>query len=239
MKRKEKEKQGSPAWMVIYTDMMTLLLVFFVILLSMAIFDKIKIEKAAGSIKASLGVLRQGSKVKIKKETIISEDEIVEEIQSTEKRISGLINYIESVELKNFISIVKTDRGISVRILDSVLFRSGYAELMNSAVPILEKIASVGKNSPYDILVEGHTDDVPIHLARFPSNWELSTSRAVSVVKFMIRVGVKPEKLSAVGYSKYHPIVPNITPGNRAVNRRVEINFIDPMFSLSGKNIFK
>ena len=239
MKRKKKENQGALAWMVTYSDMLTLLLVFFVILLSMAIFDKIKIEKAAGSIKASLGVLRQGSKVKIKKETIISEDEIVEEIQSTDKRISGLINYIESVELKNFISIVKTDRGISVRILDSVLFRSGYAELMNSAVPILEKIASVGKNSPYDILVEGHTDDVPIHSARFPSNWELSTSRAVSVVKFMIRVGVKPEKLSAVGYSKYHPIVPNITPGNRAVNRRVEINFIDPMFSVSGKNIFK
>ena len=239
MKRKKKENQGALAWMVTYSDMLTLLLVFFVILLSMAIFDKVKIEKAAGSIKASLGVLKQGSKVKIKKETIISEDEIVEEIQSTDKRISGLINYIESVELKNFISIVKTDRGISVRILDSVLFRSGYAELMNSAVPILEKIASVGKNSPYDILVEGHTDDVPIHSARFPSNWELSTSRAVSVVKFMIRVGVKPEKLSAVGYSKYHPIVPNITPGNRAVNRRVEINFIDPMFSVSGKNIFK
>ena len=100
--------------------------------------------------------------------------------------------------------------------MDSVLYGSGDATLKASAYAVLDKIAAIAREAPYNVIVEGHTDDLPMRPnARFQSNWELSAARAASVVKYFI---------------ENHPLVPNINEGNRARNRRVEINFISPEF---------
>ncbi|KAA0258419.1 flagellar motor protein MotB [Deferribacter autotrophicus] len=239
-KKCEECKAGAPEWMVTFSDMTTLLLTFFVLLLSMASLDQRKIKEALGSLQGALGVLEAGRKSEIGKEEILSRMDFVQQIKKTEQQmLAGLRNYVEQANLSSQISVVKTDKGISVRIMDSVLFEPGSADILPSAIPILEKLAAVMRDTPYNILVEGHTDDIPIHTPKFPSNWELSTARAVAIVKFFIRKGVKPEKLSAAGYAQYHPIVPNITPENRAKNRRVEINFVSPELAESSKNIFE
>lgn len=233
-------KEGAPAWMVTFSDMTTLLLTFFVLLLSMASLDQRKIKEALGSLQGALGVLESGQKSEIGKEEILSRMDFVTKTKQTESRLlSGIRNYIEQANLSSSVSVVKTEKGISVRILDSVLFGSADAELQDAAKPILDKLAGVIKDSPYNIMVEGHTDDIPISTTRFPSNWELSTARAVSVVKYFISVGVKPDTLSAAGYAQFHPVVPNITPENRAKNRRVEINFVSSELAESNKNIFE
>ena len=230
-KKIEDEVKKMPPWMTTFLDTMMLLLTFFVLLMSMVTFEKIKLEQAAGSLKESFGVLRKGAKTEIEKEAVFKETQIVEEVQSTRKLMSGLVNYIESVNLDNFISVIETDTGVSIRIVDSVLYGSGDATLKASAYAVLDKIAAIAREAPYNVIVEGHTDDLPMRPnARFQSNWELSTARAASVVKYFIEKGVYPKKLAASGFAEYHPLVPNINEGNRARNRRVEINFISPEF---------
>jgi chemotaxis protein MotB len=232
-------KAGAPEWMVTFSDMTTLLLTFFVLLLSMASLDQRKIKEALGSLQGALGVLESGQKSEMGKEEILSRlDFVTKTKQSESKMLSGIRNYIEQANLSSTVSVVKTEKGISVRIMDSVLFEPGSATLLDAAKPVLDKLSGVIKDSPYNIMVEGHTDDIPISTAQFPSNWELSTARAVSVAKYMISVGVKPDILSVAGYAQYHPVVPNITPENRAKNRRVEINFVSPELAEANKNIF-
>lgn len=218
-------------WKTTFLDAMMLLLTFFVLLMSMVTFEKIKLEQAAGSLKESFGVLKQGAKTEIEKESIFKETQIVEEVQSTRKLMSGLVNYIESVNLDNFISVIETDTGVSIRMMDTVLYGLGDATLKESAYAVLDKISAIAKDAPYNIVVEGHTDDLPMRPnARFQSNWELSTARAANVVKYFIEKGVNPKKLAASGFAEFHPLVPNINKENRAKNRRVEINFISPEF---------
>ena len=116
-------------------------------------------------------------------------------------------------------------RGLVVRVMtDKVLFASGQATLQPEGEPLLEEVAqllNVDKSHP--ITVEGHTDNVPIATAQFPSNWELSTARATTVVRFLIAHGVSAGRLGAVGYADLHPIATDATVAGRALNRRVEI----------------
>lgn len=232
-------KAGAPEWMVTFSDMTTLLLTFFVLLLSMASLDQRKIKQALGSLQGALGVLESGQKSEMGKEEILSRlDFVTKSKKSESKMLSGIRNYIEQSNLSSTVSVVKTEKGISVRIMDSVLFGPGGADVLDSAKPILEKLAGIMKDSPYNVAVEGHTDDIPISTAKFPSNWELSTARATSVTKYFISIGVKPDILSVSGYAQYHPVVPNITPENRARNRRVEVNFVSPELAEANKNIF-
>jgi chemotaxis protein MotB len=236
----EEAAAGAPMWMATFSDLMSLLLTFFVLLLSMASMDKRKIKQAIGSLQGALGVLEGGQKTSMGKEEIMSRMDFVDKMkQKVNKMEQSIKSYINQAKLSAKVTVKKTDKGISVRIMDSVLFKPGGAELMPESYPLLRKLAAIMKESPYNVLVEGHTDDIPIKTKEFPSNWELSTERAVNVVKFFIREDVKPEKLSASGYAQYHPLVPNITPENRAKNRRVEINFVSPEMAESGKNIFE
>ncbi len=116
-------------------------------------------------------------------------------------------------------------RGLAIRVLtDSLLFTSGSATLESHGDPLLTEIAALlNVNHVHPIAVEGNTDNVPITGGAFPSNWELSTARASSVVRFLIAKGVNSQRLSAVGYAEQHPIATNSTPAGRALNRRVEI----------------
>jgi chemotaxis protein MotB len=116
-------------------------------------------------------------------------------------------------------------RGLVVRLLtDKVLYDSGSATLNTAASPLLDRIAQLLRTEfDHPIVVEGHTDDEPIHSGAFPSNWELSAARATTVVRFLIRDGVAPGRLAASGYDSMHPLTTNATSAGRSRNRRVEI----------------
>ncbi len=121
------------------------------------------------------------------------------------------------------LNVEVTERGVDIYIQGKVIYDSGRAKIKKSFEPFLREVAEIIKRTDRMVYVEGHTDDIPIHTPRFPSNWELSTQRAVNVVKFFIeKCGVDPSKLAAAGYAQYHPrFLPMEL--HRAENRRVEI----------------
>ncbi len=118
------------------------------------------------------------------------------------------------------------ERGLVVTVLDRVLFDSGSADLLDSSKAALDKMAEILQNEVADqmVYIEGHTDNVPIGFSNWPSNWELSTSRATGVVHYFVETkGLVPERFAAVGYGEFHPVASNASPEGRLLNRRVEI----------------
>jgi chemotaxis protein MotB len=136
-----------------------------------------------------------------------------------------LDNYLGSHNLSRQVQTVISRRGLVVRVLtDQVLFDSGQADLKPAGLPLLTEVANLlNVDRRHPIVVEGHTDNVPIASAQYPSNWELSTARATTVVRYLIGRGVGRSRLSASGYADLHPVASNATDAGRQLNRRVEI----------------
>ncbi len=130
-------------------------------------------------------------------------------------------NYSSSIKLE------ENARGVTIHILEDIVFPSGSAELKKSSKIVLQQLADIIRKLPNDIRIEGHTDNVPIHTAQFPSNWHLSVARALSTAYFLItEENLDPEKLSIVGYAEYKPMDSNVSDAGRAANRRVDIVII-------------
>lgn len=233
-------KPGAPLWMATFTDMNQLLLTFFILLLTMASMDKKKIKIALGSLQGSLGVLKEGSQTEMAPDDIMSRLSFAQNVKNLKQKVSqNMKEYAKQMNLQQNITVSESKKGVSVRIMDSSLFEAGSAEIKEEAYPLLDKLAAVISESPFNIMVEGHTDDIPISTALYNSNWELSTARAVAVVKYFMNKDVEPMKLSAAGYAENHPVTPNISEESRAKNRRVEINFISPELAEANKNLFE
>lgn len=138
-----------------------------------------------------------------------------------------LIKLINDNGYGNVIKLEENQRGITIHILDEILFTSGEAELSKSSLSVLNSIAGILKGIPNDIRIEGHTDNVAINTAKFPSNWHLSVTRALNTAYYLIDTeGLQPDRVSIVGYSEYKPISTNFTPEGRTLNRRVDILII-------------
>lgn len=232
-RRKRQEESGGGGgvapWMNTYADMMTLLLCFFVLLFSFATIDSQKFEAIIQSLQGSLGVLDSGVVVDMTPlETTYPGSMNSQETEEFSRIYQQVDNFVKDNELENNVTLVLNERGLLIRMLDTTLFDSGKADIKEEAKYIIEKISDVIKESGKNIRIEGHTDNVPIHTSKFPSNWELSTARAVNVLKYLIEVGkIEPWRLSAVGYGEYHPIDTNDTPEGRQNNRRVDIMIIN------------
>lgn len=119
--------------------------------------------------------------------------------------------------------------GVVIDINEVLLFNSGKADLTTGALPLIDEIAKIIGDLRYQIQVNGFTDDVPIHTAQFDTNWDLSTTRAMSVVKRFIAAGIEPALLVGAGFGEYHPIASNLTPEGKAQNRRVSIVVVSPL----------
>lgn len=131
---------------------------------------------------------------------------------------------IKEYNYSNTIQLEENEKGITIHILDEVLFAPAQAGLNENSKTVLNRLAQVIKGLPNDIRIEGHTDNVPINTARYPSNWHLSVDRALSTAYYLIKEdGLDPDKVSILGYAEYRPIAPNDTPENRAKNRRVDL----------------
>ena len=140
------------------------------------------------------------------------------------KQFSGIKTMLISEDKGGRLKFKELESGLSIIIRDDLLFGSGKSEINQEGISVLRDIGSKFGNFEGKVIVEGHTDNISIRTEKFPSNWELSISRAVNIVRFLAEeVGVKPIKMSAVGYADTKPVVSNDTPENRRRNRRVEI----------------
>jgi len=220
---------GAPAWMSTFSDMTTLLLTFFVLLLSMANFDPIKLKTLTESLQGAFGILDTYPTVPIHPVVNLpkrNKDE--QKKKQSMKDAEKIKSMVQNKKLDDAVKVEVTEKGIAIMLRDPVGFASGSADLKDQGKEILKDISDVVKNnSDLKVRVEGHTDDVPINSNRYRSNWELSSARSLSVVQlFSEQTGIQPQNMSAVGYGEYRPIAPNTSPENRAKNRRIQI-FVD------------
>ena len=220
-KKKPSNAEGAPAWMVTYADMVTLLLTFFVLLLSMARMDEMKFTQAAGSLKDAFGVLRSSDKTNVDSPRVVEFAPISDDlVQRTYQR---MLTELQRLRIDEDIELVKDRGAIILRINSAILFEPGSTRVKDEAHPTLRKAAQLIAPLPLHLRIEGHTDDTR-SVSGSTSNWDLSVSRAINVLKFFAGEKLLPlDRLSAVGYGDQRPLAPNDSAENRAKNRRVEL----------------
>jgi chemotaxis protein MotB len=229
---KREESQVTEGWLLTYADMITLVLTFFILLYTMSTLDVIKFSQVVAAVKGSLGVMDGGRTLDAVNENELGQLEgeilqLLKELENEDEAIKQAVleleTLLEAENIQDAIYIVVDERGINIRFLDYILFDLGVAELKPEARPLLDKIVNILTELNREIKVEGHTCDLPIRTGQFPSNWELSTRRATTVLRYLEGKGLPGEFLSAVGYGEYRPLVPNTSELNRRQNRRVDI----------------
>ena len=223
------------SWIATFGDMMSLLLTFFILLLSMSTMDAKKVQDAIGSLAGALSVLEGGTKTEISRERqqqatpIDQREETTQRVKTVTKTIAD-VNEIVKATGKPEVSLKESEDGFIVRLPSALLFKEGSAAIDNDdAILFLKRIAMIARMLPDDVVIEviGHTDDVtPSSDSLYRDNWDLSAARATSVVKELIaKSDVNPAKLIASGRASSVPISSNATSEGRAENRRVEIHF--------------
>ena len=232
--KKESGGGGAPPWMTTFSDLMSLLLTFFILLYSMSTVDAQKFKNITYSLQQALTGLGGTSildgeisneLLPIEENREFSDDVAVElipvEILNMYEKVSL---YLEENELDANVTVRMNTQGVFVNIKEAILFDSGSARIKESGLEVLKRLEGLINDFDNDIVIEGHTDNVVMSTALYPSNWELSTARSVSVVRYLSEVEmIDPSRLSARGYGEYSPIAPNDTPANRAINRRVNM----------------
>jgi chemotaxis protein MotB len=223
--RKPKEKKNTQEWLTTYSDLVTLLLCFFVLLFSFSNIDAQKFQSIMNALQGSLGVIEGGTTIVDAPEITTAEENEEEEFEKLKQTIE---DYAEKEGLKDDISLDLEERGLVIRFMDSVFFDSGKADIKPESVEILHYIAQILNSENFKgkhIKVEGHTDTDPIiHSTTYPTNWELSAIRATNVLRFFVEEeNINGDRISSSGYSFYRPIAPNDTRENKTKNRRVDI----------------
>ena len=219
-------RQKVAAWMTSYSDLVTLILCFFVLLFALSTIDARKFDLAASSFQRAFnGVLTSMPTVAVQPEVLTPR--LGGDAQN--KRIAAdaarqIKQVVANQNMEEAVKVDVTDTGIAIRISGEVSFASGSDRLTPEFIRILEDVMEIVNRTPgREIRVEGHTDNIPIRTARFASNWELSAFRALAVVRFLYERGADPAKMSAVGYGEFRPIAPNDTEANRRQNRRIDV----------------
>ena len=253
----EESEEGAPAWMATFADLMSLLMCFFVLLLSFSEIDLQKYKQVAGSMKMAFGVQRDIKADQIPKaESVIAreftpgrpEATVIPEVrQSTSddsrpvpraeaalpagdivaiQELAKRLKEVLGTEVEaGTVELQAEDYGVRLKIRDEDAFPSGSADIQPAFVPVLDKLVTVLNEQAGQVIVSGHTDDVPIRTAVYPSNWVLSSARAASVVHHLAQARLDdPTRIEIRAYADTRPLVPNDTREHRATNRRVEID---------------
>ncbi len=240
LKNKSEEEGGVDSWLTSYGDLMTLLLTFFILIVSFSNTELIKFRQAMGALQGATGSLTDAPGSSIISKNVPRPDLSAQ--VNVSNALNDLLDEVEKeyvTETKNDnISVEKVQDGVIIRMGNNLLFESGSSQLKWEAYNLLEKIGKLILTYNYYVVIEGHTDNIPIQTAQFPTNWDLSTSRALNVLKFFTNnIGVKPSTIIAIGRGEYKPIAPNDNPENRSKNRRVEI-YLNYMY-MSGKELLE
>ena len=241
-------KPGLPLWLGTFGDLMSLLLCFFVLLLSMATFDKEKIELAIASLDGTFSVLEKGKSSEIATPERIKATPMETEVDSetVENVFASIITeYNEMTKLAKgpAVRLEEAEDGFLLRIPEEILFEPSSAEIKNSdALLLLKRLAIEINKIPNDIQlkVTGHTDNTPIRNSqKYTDNWELSIARGISVTQELLNNRVNPTRLSAGGEGEYNPIATNITEEGRAKNRRVDLYFFSIKSAMDKNSVEK
>lgn len=192
-------------WVISYADFVTILFALFIVMWALTGGVEINTNKDKNLLTKA-----------IEKVEVVSVQNPVEKIIEQNPQL-----------VENF-KIIKDKRGIILRCENAIFFDEGSAELKDEGIKILNELAMAVKELDKPLIIEGHTDSTPINTEKYPSNWELSTARATNIVKYFIKhCGYTPNRLSAVGYGEFAPIVANDNVKNKAKNRRVDIILLD------------
>ena len=236
-------EEGAPEWIVTFGDLMSLLLCFFVLLLSFSQMDAAKFKDLAGSLEKAFGVQRliptyetpKGMKLVARdfeqafiKQPVVGEgsaDPLELEVRAIIQDAEGALReLVKTLQEQGLVEIDKELDRIVMRLMGQTTFDSGQATIKPDMVILLDRIGEVIGNTERNILVAGHTDNVPLHGGPYGSNLGLSAARAAAVVEFFVKRGhVHPDKIATMAFGEYRPLVPNDSPEHRARNRRVEI----------------
>jgi chemotaxis protein MotB len=246
MNRRERRRShvNHERWLVSYADFITLLFAFFVVLYASSKADQKKqaqVSQAINSAFASLGVFPDAgsdisslknvsvisnkdttsSKNLVMGEDIASPAQVKEDLARVQKELEKML---ASEITDGTVGIQMGKDGLVVSLREAGFFSSGSAAPHAGTLPVLKELAQVLGETPYDLRIEGHTDNIPIHNQEFDSNWELSSSRATHIARvFLATKSIAPERLSASGYAEFHPVASNDTADGRAENRRVDL----------------
>lgn len=240
------EEHADESWLIPYADILTLLLALFIVLFSSAQVDSKKLEQIKASFIAAFGVGTNSimpdyratpSPVMTSGElspnqrmdsVVPSEGKDQLYVRETAQLLEvkrALDQYIQQNALTGDLNTMLTGDGLMLRIRDSALFPSGSAELLPESKRLGTEVAKLLTTVPQKVTISGHTDSVPIQTAEFPSNWELSSKRALNFMRFLLAQQPKldPARFNATGHGEYHPVAPNTSEDGKAKNRRVEV----------------
>lgn len=215
-------KQGLPGWIMTYGDMMSLLLCFFVLIVSFSSMQDAKFKEVALSLRKAFGIMIEPQSVLRVADPIIPRFEI-EERRDLVVEVELVRDELAKLDLSNEVQLDFVPDGIVFRLEAPVLFPPGSCELNPGSHQALDTVAGFLRKFPGEIRVEGHADPTPISTGRFPSNWELSASRAGAVARYFQGQGLPPARLAATGLAEFRPLADNATAEGRARNRRVEV----------------
>ena len=224
----EEEEEGAPAWVVTFGDLMSLLLCFFVLLLSFSETDRNKYRVVSGSVRNAFGIQRQKPVFESPKGSKMIAREFDQAILLTkiEEVVKEIIHELDNEyeELKGFVEVEAEENKVTIRMMGEATFDTGKADLKSNFLPLLLKIGEVLGKTRGEIIIAGHTDNVPLAGGHFGSNLGLSMARAGSVAEFLLRSStIDPKRLSTMGFGEYRPLTTNDTAEGRQKNRRVEI----------------
>ena len=204
-------------YLITYADLITLLLGLFIILYAISNIDLKKYQSFVSAVGNTFGTSRMVSSSGIS----IKEISPLQNLKSDIESITRRYGYNKAV------SVEENERGVTIHILEDIIFKSGSADLNESSMEILGRLASILKVLPNDIRIEGHSDNVPINTVSYPSNWHLSVARALNTAYYLITCEkLSADKISIVGYSEFKPLVSNNIEEGRKLNRRVDLVII-------------
>lgn len=247
--KKQADQAGSPAWMTTYSDLMSLLLTFFILLFSMSVVSEERFREVAESLRMALIGSSSDSILDNSGDTVgdldfeeygdLNEYEGVdlEEVSAEETPVDpnyvpeqvlelyDTVNlFLEEEGLEADVTLSRDQEGVYIDIQEAIMFDPGLAELKDNGQETMSRLAGLFELFDNEIIIEGYTDDIPTGGGRFETNWELSVARSVTVLRYLYENhDIAPTRLSARGYGEYRPIVPNDSAANRTLNRRVNI----------------
>ena len=217
--------QTRDGWQIVYTGFILIMLCFFIMLTSFASLDPSRITRFVNSFNHAVNVLNAGQNIE-EGEAIVDEQVNLLAREDLRAKLFESVHQAASDEGMTHIDISQVPTGVVLRLKEKLLFDSGEAILTEAAREQLEPVGRIIQRIGAAVEIQGHTDDRPIRSGRFPSNWELSTARAISVLRFLsASAGVDRRLLSAVGYAEFNPLADNSTEAGRATNRRVDVVF--------------
>lgn len=214
------------SWIMTFADMMTLLMVFFILILSFSSMEVEKFKLAMGSLKGAFGIMGVQKQLRHAQSWFSPSTLSTQSMKQASMldHVAKLRSVLQKHDLNEQVDIILNEGDVFIQIKDHVLFESGHAELRPTYVKLLPTISHLFFSEAKKIIIEGHTDNTPINTPKYPSNWELSVDRAFSVLHYYVNVEkIDPAKMGVAGFGEHKPLVANDSPLNKAKNRRVVI----------------